>query len=269
MNTLHDFRDYMTSKNYAKTSIESYTSCLAKYLTHHKQSPKNITLPQIRSYLASITSYAGKKQAVGALNILYTHITPQPSKVQKITYPRKPHTLPTVYTRQEIDRCLLFAPNCKHKAIIMLAYSSGLRISEVINMKIQDIDSANNRVWVRQGKGNKDRYTLLSDRCLTLLRQYYTAHQPKDYLFEGASGGPYSTTSIQKIFNRAKQKARITKGTFHSLRHSFATHLLEDGTPLRVIQVLLGHKRSTTTEIYTHVSNTLISNTQSPMDIAV
>ncbi|MGH1436572.1 MAG: tyrosine-type recombinase/integrase [Lewinella sp.] len=265
---LHDFRNVMHAKNYAKRSIESYASMLERFLRHFRKTPENITTKEIYSYLSGMESLGMKKQTVGAIRLLYTFVSPQPRKLGKITYPRKEKRLPQVYTRQEIERLLLATPNIKHKAILMLAYSSGLRMDEVLSMKLSDIESGQMRVRVNSGKGAKDRYTVLSLQCLTVLRAYWKQHKPKAYLFEGA-GGRYSASSVRQVFERSKQAARITKGTFHTLRHSFATHLLEDGTPLRVIQVLLGHNSSKTTEIYTHVSNTLISNTKSPMDIAV
>lgn len=266
MNYLHDLTTYMKSKNYCDTSIESYKSCLASYLDYHKKSPQNISLNEIREYIADF-SYSKQKQMVGVLRIFYKHIVSQPKKLGKIQYPRKPQTIPYTFSRQEIEKILFNTPNIKHKCILMLGYSGGLRISEVINLKITDIESDNNRIRVEGAKGQKDRYTLLGDYPLSLLRQYYQKEKPNYYLFEGQTGGKYSTTSIQKILNRAKEKSKLVKGTYHSLRHSFATHLLEDGTDLRVIQELLGHNSPKTTQIYTKVSNQLIVKTKSPMDM--
>jgi integrase/recombinase XerD len=265
MNTLHLFQTYLKCSGYAKSSIDSYSACLKRFLDHYKKSPQNISADEIRDYLAN-QSYSYIKQTVGALNILYSEIVPQPKKVQKFKYPRKEHKLPVVYSRKQIDKILFHTPNIKHKCILMIGYSAGLRISEVLNLKPHHIESDRNRIRVVESKGNKDRYTLLSSHCLALLRKYYLEYKPKDYLFEGHNGGKYSQTSIQNILNNAKKKSKIVQGTFHSLRHSFATHLLEDGTPTRIIQVLLGHESPKTTERYTHVSNTLIERTISPFD---
>ncbi|MFC2118960.1 tyrosine-type recombinase/integrase, partial [Bacteroidota bacterium] len=154
------------------------------------------------------------------------------------------------------------------RAIISTIYSGGLRISELINLKITDIDSKRMQIRVRNSKGNKDRITLLSPNILDLLREYYNNYKPKLWLFEGPGGKkPYSKRSIQEIFKKAKSKTRIKKhATVHTLRHSFATHLLEKGTDLRYIQVLLGHHSSKTTQIYTHVSNRSLNIIKSPFD---
>ncbi len=149
----------------------------------------------------------------------------------------------------------------------MIIYSSGLRISECINLQIKDIDSDNMRIWIKQSKGNKDRLTILSPKVLTQLRKYYILCKPKKWLFEGSKGGQYSASSIRSVFKNAKKNAKIkTPATVHSLRHSFATHLLENGTNLRYIQKLLGHNSSKTTEIYTHVCNNLLIKIESPLD---
>jgi len=157
--------------------------------------------------------------------------------------------------------------NLKHKAIIMTIYSAGLRISECINLKIKDIDSNRMQIRVEQSKGKKDRYTLLSAKTLEILRAYFKEYKPKEYLFEGQYGGSYSATSIQTFFRETVKRVGITKKvTVHSLRHSFATHLLENGTNLRYIQSLLGHSNSKTTEIYTHITTKGFESLKSPMD---
>ncbi|MBS2100821.1 tyrosine-type recombinase/integrase [Carboxylicivirga linearis] len=150
---------------------------------------------------------------------------------------------------------------------IALIYGSGLRIGEALKLKINDIDSKRMRLRILGGKGKKDRYTILGAHILDLLRQYYRAYRPKDLLFEGQFGGAYSSTSVRHILYKAIEKSGVTKrGGIHSLRHSFATHLLESGTDLRYIQELLGHSSSTTTEIYTYVSNKQLQQIKSPLD---
>ena len=172
-----------------------------------------------------------------------------------------------VLSEEEVVRILKNVENLKHKAILMMIYSAGLRISECVNLKIKDIDSVRMQVRVEQAKGKKDRYTLLSTKALIVLRQYFTKYKPKLYLFEGQFGEQYSARSIQAVFQEAVKKAGILKRvTVHSLRHSFATHMLENGTNLRYIQSLLGHSNSKTTEVYTHITTKGFEQLKSPMD---
>ena len=188
-------------------------------------------------------------------------------KTYFIDRPKKEKTLPVVLSEEEILLILRSVSNLKHKAILMVIYSAGLRISECINLKIKDIDSNRMQIRVEQSKGKKDRYTLLSTKTLLILRDYFKEYRPKEFLFEGQDGGCYSTRSIQNIFRDAVEKAKINKKvTVHSLRHSFATHLLENGTNLRYIQSLLGHSNSKTTEIYTHVTTKGFEQLKSPLD---
>lgn len=157
--------------------------------------------------------------------------------------------------------------NLKHKALLTTLYSAGLRMGELLNLRLTDIDSDHMRIWVREGKGAKDRLTVLSGHLLDLLRLYYRQYRPKTYLFEGPDGRPYSATSVRKVLRRATESAGIKKSIRpHTLRHSFATHLLEQGTNLRYIQSLLGHSSAKTTEIYTHVSSKKREEVRSPLD---
>ncbi|MGC9338026.1 MAG: tyrosine-type recombinase/integrase, partial [Candidatus Cloacimonadia bacterium] len=169
---------------------------------------------------------------------------------------------------EDVIRIFESVNNIKHKAILMLVYSAGLRVSEVVKLKPEDIDSKRNSVFIKGAKGRKDRYTILSDVALKTLRQYWEKSKPKKWLFPSQDKERHITTrTTQKIFSNACKKANIIKNvTVHSLRHSFATHLLESGTDLRYIQELLGHKSSKTTEIYTHVSKSSIGKIVSPLD---
>jgi site-specific recombinase XerD len=185
-----------------------------------------------------------------------------------IPRPKKERKLPEVLSQNDIPRILQSVNNEKHRAILTLTYSAGLRISEVVHLKIEDIDGERMLIHVRQGKGRNARYTILSREALKVLRNYIKAYRPKTWLFPGGKEGKHLTErSVQKIFERALKKAGIKKDvSIHSLRHSFATHLLENGTDLRYIQELLGHKHSKTTEIYTHVSEKEMRRIQSPLD---
>ncbi len=173
-----------------------------------------------------------------------------------------------VLSQEEVAKILSSVDNVKHRAILMLVYSAGLRVGEVVKLKIEDIDSQRMLIHIKGAKGRKDRYTMLSETALKVLREYWEEYRPQKWLFEGAKEGRYlSTRTVQAIFEQAKEKAGIKKDvSVHSLRHSFATYLLEGGTDLLYIQELLGHASSKTTEIYTHVSSKTLSKIKSPLD---
>ena len=186
----------------------------------------------------------------------------------EIKRPRKDKKLPVVLSKEEVAKILNSVDNLKHSAILMLVYSAGLRVGEVVRLKPEDIDSNRMLIHIKGAKGRKDRYTLLSEKTLEVLREYWRKYKPEKWLFGGAREGRYlSIRSVQKIFEQACERAGIRKEiTIHGLRHSFTTHLLEGGTDLRYIQELLGHKDSKTTEIYTHVSTKSLGKIRSPMD---
>ena len=191
-----------------------------------------------------------------------------PNRYYHIDRPRKQEKLPVVLSVEEIKRIINSIENLKHRAIIITIYSGGLRISELLELKISDIQSDRGLILIRNAKGKKDRTTLLGIKTLDILREYYKEYNPKEYLFEGINGGKYSSTSIQKILKKALYKTKIIKPvSIHTLRHSFATHLLEKGTNLRYIQTLLGHSSPKTTEVYTRVSTIDIEKIKNPIDI--
>ncbi len=184
-----------------------------------------------------------------------------------IERPQKPRYLPEILNSIEIKAILEHTHNLKHKTLLSLIYSAGLRIGEAIDLKVQDIDSKRMLIHIKMAKGKKDRYTLLSPSFLLLLREYYNAYRPKEYLFEGQSGEQYSSKSAQQVLKKAVKLCGIKRRiTLHSLRHSFATHLLENGTDIRYIQALLGHNSPKTTMLYTHVSSTSIQKIKNPFD---
>jgi site-specific recombinase XerD len=207
-------------------------------------------------------------QVFNAIRFLYVELYKMPYAVGAIPRPKKEKKLPVVLSGEEVKRIMESTANLKHKALLMLIYSAGLRVGEATRLRPEDIDSDRNLIHIRGGKGKKDRYTILSTTVLSTLREYWKAHRPERYLFEGQeTGKPYSIRSIEKVFSRAAQRAQIGKEvTVHTLRHSFATHLLEQGVDLRYIQELLGHGSSKTTEIYTHVSRRTLGQIQSPLD---
>jgi site-specific recombinase XerD len=188
--------------------------------------------------------------------------------VYEVRRPRKDKKLPIVLSKEEVAKILSSVDNIKHRAMLMLAYSAGLRVGEIVRLKIEDIDSERMLIHIKGSKGRKDRYTLLSEMALQTLRGYWRQYKPDKWLFEGARAGRYiSTRTVDKILEHACERADIKKDvSVHTLRHSFATHLLEGGTDLRYIQELLGHQSSKTTEIYTHVSTKSIGKIKSPLD---
>jgi len=225
----------------------------------------------IRDYLHYLLSLrisdSYLNQSINAIKFYYELVEGMPNRFYSVDRPRKKQKLPDVLSKEEIKSMIYNTPNIKHKCIVSILYSSGLRRSEVINLKLQDIDSKRMVVFVKGAKGNKDRLTILSENVLKDLRLYYTKDKPKEFLFEGQKNRQYSVSSVANIVEKAGIKAGIKKKiTPHMLRHSFATHLLEAGTDLRYIQSLLGHSSSKTTEIYTHVATNIIKTIKSPLD---
>lgn len=242
---------YMQFKRYALNTQKQYLSVIAHFVSHHKKSPRDITVDEIRSYLGSMKSITAQKHLTGALRILYTQVLEQPRKAVKIVYPRGEKKLPNVLTHQEvvagIDRC----ENLKHKAIVSLLYGCGLRRQELIDLEINQIDGKSKSLKVVNSKGAKDRYLPMSDELLETLRVYFKKYRPAKYLFEGSSGFKYSPSSVSKVVKALfGQKAHP-----HMLRHTFATQHLIRGTDLKTISSLLGHNSVKTTEIYLHVNN--------------
>jgi len=207
-------------------------------------------------------------QVVSALRFTFEKVLGRPRAALELTRPRKESKLPTVLSQSEVARLLAAPRNLKHRALLLLLYSSGLRVSELVRLRPEDVDAERGLLRVRRGKGAKDRYTLLADRAVAALRVYWKAYRPERWLFPGGRPERHLTPrSVQRVVARAAQRARITKHvTPHTLRHSFATHLLEGGTNLRIIQELLGHASSRTTERYTHVATSTFESIRSPLD---
>jgi len=205
---------------------------------------------------------------INSIKFYYEVVEEMPNRFYSIERPRKKDPLPKVISAEEVQVMIQCTTNIKHRCIISLFYSSGLRRQELLDLKINDIDNKRMVINVINGKGGKDRITLLSPGVLKDLRSYFKEYRPKTYLFEGENGGQYSETSVSKIVTKARCAAKIQKKvTPHILRHSFATHLLENGTDLRTIQVLLGHSSSKTTEVYTEVAINHIKTIKSPIDL--
>ncbi len=264
---------------YSESTIQTYKNSFEEFINYyHTFDVLLIDNEQIIQYLQYLVinrkvSSSYQNQAINAIKFFYEKVLLKPREFYFLERPRREKTLPTVLSVEEVVLILSKIENLKHKTIIMLIYSAGLRISEAINIKIKDIDSSRMQIRVQQAKGKKDRYTVLSTKLLHFLRLYYPQYKPREWLFEGQGSNeksepiPYTARSIQAFFKNAVQKAGIKKQvSVHSLRHSFATHLLENGTDLRYIQNLLGHESSKTTEIYTHVTTKGFDQIKSPLD---
>jgi integrase/recombinase XerD len=208
-----------------------------------------------------------QKSLLGAIKLFYKLCHDRNLRIEQYYPKRKESKLPIVLSPQEVKRILEVTTNIKHKAILSTIYGCGLRLGEVINLTARDIDSTRMLLIVRAGKGKKDREVMLSPKLLELLREYYKEYRPKEFLFEGQYCGKYTARSVQSVLSQALSKAKIAKkATVHTLRHSFATHLLESGTNIRFIQELLGHSNIKTTTLYTHVSSVATSKIPSPLD---
>ncbi|MCF6350547.1 MAG: site-specific integrase [Flavobacteriaceae bacterium] len=259
-------------RQYTYNTAKIYIAMFEKFINYYK-SKKIIEINDIdiRKYLLILikeeksTSY--QNQMVNSIKFYYEIVLGMPNRFYEIERPRKEFLIPKVISKEEVLLMISLTNNLKHKCIISLLYSSGLRRSELLNLRVTDIESKRMVVFVRKSKGNKERLTLLSSNLLNDLRNYYKEYKPKNYLFEGRNGQNYSTSSVGVIVNEAAKKANIQKRvTPHMLRHCFATHLLEAGTDIRYIQVLMGHSSTRTTEIYTHVAINNIRIIKSPLD---
>ena len=265
--------DEMELQNYATRTIQAYVAKVAQLAQYFKKSPDLLRPEDVRTYLLYLVQeqkydWNKYKQTLAALRYFYRWVVKGPEIVADIRCPRPERHLPVVLSFEETQRFFAAIYSFKYRVILMTAYSAGLRISEVVNLQVSDIDSQRMVLRIHQAKGNKDRYTILSPVLLQMLRHWWVVARPVTYLFPGRSGGPTRVTSIQDACKEAQEQAGIDKRvTPHTLRHSFATHLLEAGTDLRVIQELLGHSSLRTTAIYTHVSTKLITQTKSPLDL--
>lgn len=257
-----------------------YVECVARFARYFGRSPDQLGVEEMRTYLLYLVrerkvAWSTYKQSLSALRFLYRSVLNQGEVVQDIRTPRPERRLPVVLSFEEVHRLFAAIRSFKHRTLLMLAYASGLRLSEAARLRVSDIDSQRMVLRVVQGKRKKDRYTILSPLQLQLqlqmLGHYWCAARPTDYLFPGrGQSGVVRSSTVQRACLEVQLRAGIGKHiTPHTLRHSFATHLLEAGTEMRVIQELLGHTSPRTTAIYTHVSTQLIRQTKSPLDLLV
>jgi site-specific recombinase XerD len=265
MKILKIFEEKLRYKNYSERSITLYVSYLSFFLKEEGiKDPYQITTNRIVIFLEnkSYTSISQQNQYIGCLKLFAKYILNKKDiHLSKIERPKSEKKLPQVIDGDHIKEQLSKITNLKHKTILTLTYSVGLRVSEVVNLRIEDIDSKRMIIHIKNAKGRKDRIVPLSQRVLELMREYWREFKPNEYLFNGQSGGKYSIQSCQKIYKKYIDE----KSSIHTLRHSSFTNLLESGTDLRIIQKIAGHSSSKTTEIYTHVSNQLLSKVNLPI----
>ena len=256
-------------RSYSQKTLKSYTYALEKYFNYRKQNYLKLDLENIRNFLLYCQNKGVSAQSrnifLSAIKFYYYNIVETRQKIN-IKTAKENKTLPVVLSRKEISQIIDSIINIKHRLLIEIAYGGGLRVSEVIDLKVKDIDLDELTIHIKQSKGQKDRITLLPQKIVTDLRKLIVLKNANDNVFESERGGKLSTRTAQKVFENALIKSGINKDTtFHSLRHSFATHLLENGVDVRYVQELLGHQNIRSTQIYTHVTNPNLKNIQRPL----
>jgi integrase/recombinase XerD len=262
----------MTVRNLSPATQQSYVHAVSKFSRYFGRSPDHLGAEEVRAFqmhlVATGISWPGLNQIVCALRFFYGVTLGHDAIPERIPYAREPRKLPVVLSTDEVVRFLEAIPSLKSRTALTTVYAAGLRVSEVVGLKPGDIDSTRMVIRVEQGKGGKDRYVMLSPQLLTILRTYWRLARPKHWLFSGRDETrPIETAALHAACRSARAAAGLSKQvTVHTLRHSFATHLLENGTDVRIIQVLLGHASLSSTARYTQVATQTISKTQSPLD---
>ena len=264
----------MKLRRFSPKTISCYLTCMKNVAVHFGKSPAELGDEEIRGYLHHLMEERKASQAVisqsySALKFFFEKTLDKPWNLLKIPRAKKGKKLPGVLSGEEVESIFLATGNLKHRAILMTIYSAGLRVGEVTRLKVSDIESKRMMIRVNQGKGLKDRYTLLGERNLDILRLYWKAYRPLDWLFPGRnSSEPVSISAVQRVFKASLNKAGIRKpASLHTLRHCFATHLLESGTDLYYIQRFLGHSSASTTSVYLHVTGKEMGKIKSPIDL--
>lgn len=260
-------------KNLAGKTQKEYLRCCCGFVRYHMRSPRELGETAIKQYLGHLLlKGAGPetlKMNVAGLKFLYGVTLDRAKVAERVPWPKVPHKKPVILSGSEVERLLNAVPSLIPRMALTTAYGAGLRLGEVCRLRVEDIDSKRGLIHVRLGKGRKDRYVMLADRLLVALRAYWVKVKPEGWLFPGAKKGqPLSPDAVRKALERATKAAKLKKRVRgHGLRHAFATHLLEAGTDIRIIQVLLGHASIHTTARYAQVSNKLIASTKSPLDL--
>lgn len=261
-------------RNYSPKTVSVYVAAVAQFAGHFKRSPDQLTGEEIRTWQLHLrdvrqVSWSAFNIAMCALRFFYREVLGRDDLVPRLTFMRRERPLPVVPSADEVCRFLEAVPVLSYRMLLTVSYGCGLRLSESVRLEPRDVDSARMVIHVRRGKGKKDRYVTLSPVLLEMLRGYWKQERPKHWLFPSVldAARPIGLRTIQKCCKRASAAAKLGKRvTVRSLRHAFATHLLEQGTSIRVVQVLLGHASVTTTQTYTHVSNEAVASVVSPLD---
>lgn len=264
----------LKERRYSNNTILTYCDLFSQFIGYFKNDKlEELTRKEIEDYIYYLIesrniSHSTQNQHINAIKFYYEKVLGCPRDYYQINRPRKENRLPEVLSKAEVIRILSNTNNIKHRTILAMIYSSGLRIGELLSLKASDIDLDRKTMFIKRAKGKKDRIVKLSNNIVPLLYTYVQEYEPKSYLFEGIGGNKYSPTSVRNILKASCKKAEIHKKNIivHTLRHSYATHLLEQGVDLRYIQTLLGHNSIKTTEIYTHVSKDALDNVESPLD---
>jgi site-specific recombinase XerD len=260
----------MRLRNYSQKTIKSYLGCLVDYFAAAGNSLEKIDPELIKNFLLKKHSQGYAPQTVNlflnAIKFFYRDVLKNPQKID-LKFAKRGNRLPVVLSRDEISRIIGLVKNPKHHLMLALAYGAGLRVSEVINLRIMDIDLQELTIHIKQAKGKKDRLTVFPEKLKTEIASLIALRDPVNFVFISERGGKLTERTAQAVFEKALRGANVQKAaTFHSLRHSFATHLLENGVDVRYVQELLGHQNIRTTQIYTHVTNLAIKNIRSPLD---
>lgn len=272
-NYLELFTKALEMQRYSNRTVSAYISAIKIFFFGIRVDDlRNVEEKEIEDFIfqrikIQKISQSYQKHLLGSIKLFYKLIFKRNLRIEHLYPKRTEKKLPNVFSKIDVKRLIDSCNNIKHKAILSTIYACGLRLSELINLKIPDIDSKRMTVYIKQAKGKKDRRVMLSEKLLILLREYFKEYKPKLYLFEGPHYTQYSTRSVQQILKNSITKSGVRiNGSVHTLRHSYATHLLEAGTDIRYIQELLGHNSIRTTQIYTHISNSKISEIKSPLD---
>lgn len=266
---LKQIEEELKYRNYSPKTVNAYLGCLKEYFNYIKTNFKYIDESKVKEFLVAKQNKGYSPQTINlylnSIKFYYREVLKNPYKIN-LKFAKKSLKLPIVLSRQEIENIIDSIKNLKHKLIITLAYGGGLRVSEIINLKVKDIDLEELTIHLKNAKGKKDRITVFPVKTKNELQILITDKNADDYIFESERGGRLSERTAQMVFEKALAKSGIKKdATFHSLRHSFATHLLENGVDVRYIQELLGHANIRTTQIYTKVTNPNIKNIKSPL----
>lgn len=270
INLLDIITQELKLRNYSPKTIKAYTFVAKDLYSHFKKPLRGLTMNEIKDYLLKKQSKNLSSQTISlyanAINFIFKEIY-QRQDFERLRHPKRSQKLPLVLSLKEIKKMIDGVKNIKHRLMLAVAYGAGLRVSEIVRLKVADVNLKELTLVVRQGKGKKDRLTVLSKNTVAELEKIMIEKDVDDYVFESERGGRLTESTAQKVFEKALKNAKIKKtATFHSLRHSFATHLLENGVDVRYVQELLGHQNIRTTQLYTKVTNPVIKNIKSPFD---